>query len=252
MDRLAALPGGVKAAHKRIGLGLTERKRAPDRVTQVTDRPWTCILFDLDGTITDSASGITESLIHTLERLGRPTPTPAELMEFIGPPIMDGFATMGIPVEDRARALEFYRERYQERGAFDSHLYDGVVEVLRAVHSAGIPLGLATSKPETQARRILDHYGIDDVFAFIGGASDDEVRSEKEDVVAWTVDHLRAQGHDLSETVMVGDRTHDVIGARANGIPTIAVEWGYGSMAEWTGAIAVAKTPSDLRKLLLG
>lgn len=209
------------------------------------------MLFDLDGTITDSATGITSSLIHTLETLGRPVPTPAELMEFIGPPIMDGFAALGIPVDERHRALEIYRERYQESGAFDSSLYDGVPEVLRAVHAAGLPLGLATSKPETQARRILDHYGLDSLFDFIGGASDDEVRSEKEDVVAWTLDHLREQEVDLTNPVMVGDRTHDIIGARANGVPTIAVEWGYGSVAEWTGAIAIAKTPAELQGLLL-
>ena len=213
--------------------------------------PWTCVLFDLDGTITDSASGITASLIHTLEVMGRPTPTPAELLEFIGPPIMDGFASLGIPQEDRQRALAIYRERYHEHGAFDSRVYDGVPEVLRAVHEAGIPLALATSKPETQARRILDHFGLADLFIFIGGASDDETRSEKEDVVAWVVEHLRELDTDLSNPVMVGDRTHDVIGARANGIPTVAVEWGYGTKAEWTGAIGIAHSPAELQEMLL-
>lgn len=210
------------------------------------------MLFDLDGTITDSASGITASLIHTLEQLGRPTPRPSELLEFIGPPIMDGFAAMRIPEDQRQRALEIYREEYQARGAFDSTLYPGVPEVLHAVHDAGIPLALATSKPERQAKRILAHYGLDHLFTFIGGGSDDETRSEKEDVVAWVLDHLRADGVDLSNPVMVGDRTHDVIGARANGVPTISVEWGYGSPAEWTGAIAIAADPAELRAELLG
>jgi phosphoglycolate phosphatase len=221
-------------------------------VSRVTTRPWTAVLFDLDGTITDSATGITSSLIHTLERMGRPTPTPAELTEFIGPPIMDGFATLGIPAEERTRALDIYREQYHDHGAFDSHLYDGVPEVIRAVKAAGVPLAVATSKPETQARRILGHYGLAQEFDFIGGASDDEVRSEKEDVVAWVLEHLRELDVDLSNPVMVGDRTHDVIGARANGVPTISVRWGYGSPAEWTGAIAVADTPADLQRLLLG
>jgi phosphoglycolate phosphatase len=221
-------------------------------VTRVSTRPWTAVLFDLDGTITDSAPGITASLIHTLEQLGRPTPRPVELLEFIGPPIMDGFATLGIPVDDRQRALEIYRDEYHANGAFDSHLYDGVPEVLAAVRDAGIPLALATSKPETQAKRILAHYGLDGLFDFIGGGSDDETRSEKEDVVAWVLEHLREQGADLTEAVMVGDRTHDIIGARANGLPTISVEWGYGSPAEWTGAIAIAADPAELQQLLLG
>lgn len=218
----------------------------------MTTRPWTAVLFDLDGTITDSASGITASLIHTLEELGRPTPRPAELLEFIGPPIMDGFAALRIPEGDRQRALEIYRDEYQARGAFDSTLYPGMPELLATVRDSGIPIALATSKPEVQAKRILEHYGLADLFTFIGGGSDDETRSEKEDVVAWVLDHLRADGIDLSNPVMVGDRTHDVIGARANGVPTISVEWGYGSPAEWTGAIAVAADPAQLQKELLG
>ncbi|MFD1715175.1 HAD hydrolase-like protein [Amnibacterium flavum] len=217
----------------------------------MTTRPWTCVLFDLDGTITDSASGITASLIHTLEQLGRPVPTPAELTEFIGPPIMDGFAALGIEDPERHRALDIYRARYHEHGAFDSSVYPGVPEVIRAVKAAGIPLAVATSKPETQAIRILKHYGLDDLFVFIGGASDDETRSEKVDVVAWVLAHLDELGVDHSNTVMVGDRSHDVIGAGANGIPTISVEWGYGSLDEWVGAIAVAKTPAQLQTYLL-
>lgn len=210
------------------------------------------MLFDLDGTITDSATGITSSLIHTLEVMGRPTPTPVELLEFIGPPIMDGFAALGIPADERMNALEIYRKQYHDHGAFDSSLYDGVPDVLRAVEAAGIPLALATSKPESQAKRILDHYGLDDLFVFIGGASDDEVRSEKKDVVSYVLENLRALDIDLGNIVMVGDRSHDVEGAHANGVPTISVEWGYGSPAEWVGAIAIAGSPAELQRNLLG
>jgi phosphoglycolate phosphatase len=233
-------------------VGDPERIPRTAKVSRVTAQPWTCILFDLDGTITDSATGITSSLIHTLEVMGRPTPTPVELLEFIGPPIMDGFAALGIPVDERQTALEIYRKQYHDHGAFDSSLYEGVPDVLRAVHAAGIPLALATSKPESQAKRILAHYGLDDLFTFIGGASDDEVRSEKEDVVRYVLDNLRTLEVDLGMIVMVGDRTHDVVGARANGVPTISVEWGYGSPAEWVGAIAIARSPEDLHSALLG
>ncbi len=218
----------------------------------MTAAPWTCVLFDLDGTITDSATGITSSLIHTLEVMGRPTPTPAELLEFIGPPIMDGFAALGIPIEERGRALEIYRQQYHDHGAFDSRLYDGVPDVLRAVKAAGMPLALATSKPESQAKRILAHYGLDDLFTFIGGASDDEVRSEKKDVVSYVLENLRELEIDLGRLVMVGDRSHDVEGAHANGVPTISVEWGYGSPAEWVGAIAIVDSPAALQGKLLG
>ena len=204
------------------------------------------MLFDLDGTITDSAAGITASLIHTLEQLGRPVPTPSELTEFIGPPIMDGFAALGLDEAMRHRALEIYRAWYHDHGAFDSTVYAGVPDVIRQLVADGIPVAIATSKPQTQATRILEHYGLADLFVFIGGASDDETRSEKVDVVAWVLQHLDELGIDHSNTVMVGDRSHDVIGARENGIPTIAVEWGYGAREEWVGAIAIASTPDQL------
>lgn len=217
----------------------------------MTNKPWTCILFDLDGTITDSAPGITATLAHTLEQLDRPVPTPFELIAFVGPPIMDGFAELGLVGADAQRALAVYRERYQSHGAFDSSLYSGVPEVLEAVAEAGIPLGVATSKPETQARRILGHFGLLQHFAFVGGASDDELRSAKADVVAYSLANLRQLGVDLSRTVLVGDREHDVHGAAAHGIPTIFVDWGYGNEIEAAGAIAIAHSAPGLRQLLL-
>lgn len=207
---------------------------------------WSCVLFDLDGTITDSAAGITATLAHTLEAMQRPVPSPAELLAFVGPPILDGFAALGLDPAQSRQALGIYRERYHERGAFDSSVYPGIEEAMRAIAATGVPLALATSKPETQARRILQHFGLDDVFTFIGGASDDEARSEKADVVSYVLDNLIALDVDVSNAVMIGDREHDVHGAAANGIPTIFVEWGYGSDAEKVGSIAVADTPSDL------
>ena len=124
--------------------------------------------------------------------------------------------------------------------------------MLRAVHSAGIPLSLATSKPETPATLMLSHFGLLGEFDIITGASDDEVRSSKEDVVAEAIDRLAALGADLSRAVLVGDREHDVEGAAANDIPTIFVDWGYGSALEQRGSLAVAHTPAELQRLLLG
>ena len=214
---------------------------------------FTSILFDLDGTIVDSAPGITSTLAYTFEELGRPVPGPAELLAYVGPPILDSFRERaGMSMGEAAAALAIYRPRYLEIGALDSTVFPGVADVLKAVHAAGIPLSLATSKPETPAKLILGHYGLLGEFDVITGASDDEVRSSKADVVAEALVRLAAIGADLSRPVLVGDRTHDVEGAAANGIPTIFVDWGYGGAEEQAGAIAVMPTPADLQKLLLG
>jgi phosphoglycolate phosphatase len=129
-------------------------------------------------------------------------------------------------------------------------VFPGVAEVLREIHAVGIPLSLATSKPETPATLMLSHFGLLDYFDVITGASDDEVRSSKQDVVAEALVRLEAFGADLSRPVLIGDRIHDVEGAAANGVPTIFVGWGYGSGAERAGSIAVAEAPSDLSALL--
>ncbi|MDQ1573183.1 MAG: phosphoglycolate phosphatase [Actinomycetota bacterium] len=214
---------------------------------------FTSILFDLDGTIVDSAPGITSTLAYTFEELGRPVPGPAELLAYVGPPILDSFRERaGMSMGEAAAALAIYRPRYLEIGALDSTVFPGVADVLKAVHAAGIPVSLATSKPETPARLILSHYGLLGEFDVITGASDDEVRSSKADVVAEALVRLAATGADLSRPVLVGDRKHDVEGAAANGIPTIFVDWGYGIADEQAGAIAVIPTPADLQKLLLG
>ena len=153
---------------------------------------------------------------------------------------------------EAAEALAIYRPRYLESGAFDSTPFPDVAAVLRAVRAVGIPLSLATSKPETPATLMLSHFGLLDCFDIITGASDDEVRSSKEDVVAEALVRLKAFGADLSRPVLVGDREHDVEGAAANDVPTIFVDWGYGAAAEQAGSLAVAHTPSELLRLLLG
>jgi phosphoglycolate phosphatase len=214
---------------------------------------FTSILFDLDGTIIDSAPGITATLAYTFETMGLPVPSPAELLAYVGPPILDSFRDRaGMSLGEAAEALDIYRPRYLERGALDSSVFPGVGDVIRAVHAAGIPLSLATSKPETPATLMLSNAGLLGEFDIITGASDDEVRSSKQDVVAEALVRLAAFGADLSRPVLVGDRIHDVEGAAANGVPTVFVGWGYGSAAEQAGSIAVAHTPAELQRLLLG
>lgn len=214
---------------------------------------WSCILFDLDGTITDSAPGITATLVRTFQELGYPIPTPSELLAYVGPPLLDAFRELGgMSVEQAQDALSVYRGHYNAGGLFDSSVYPGVGEVLARIASSGVPLSLATSKPESAATRVLEHYGLAQYFTVICGASEDEVRSAKADVVEEALRRLTALDIDLSTPVMVGDREHDVHGAAAHGVPTIMVEWGYGSPLEAIGTIALVDSAEDLAQLLLG
>jgi phosphoglycolate phosphatase len=212
-----------------------------------------CILFDLDGTIVDSAPGITATLAYTFEKLGLPIPSPAELVAYVGPPILDSFRDRaGFTTEQAQEALDIYRPQYLKTGVFNASVYPGVPEILKAIHEHDIPLSLATSKPETPATLILEHYDLLKYFDVITGASDDEVRSAKADVVEEALKRLTEFGADISRPVMVGDRHHDVEGAAAHGVPTLFVRWGYGSPAEEVGTVGVANTAAELRRMLLG
>jgi phosphoglycolate phosphatase len=214
---------------------------------------WSCILFDLDGTIADSAPGITATLAHMFQALELPVPSPAELLRYVGPPILDAFRDFaGFSPEKSADALEIYRKEYALNGVAGTSAYPGIGDLLEAICKRGIPVSLATSKPELPATNMLNAYGLSRYFDVITGASDDETRSAKADVVAEALRRLAAIGADVSRPVMVGDRIHDVEGAAAHNVPTIYVEWGYGSPAEQAGAIATAATPEKLRTLLLG
>ncbi len=212
---------------------------------------FSCILFDLDGTIVDSAPGITATLAYTFEQLGLPIPTPAELVAYVGPPIMDSFRDLaGFDLPLAHRALEIYRAKYITSGVFDATVYPGIEDVFREIHERRVPLSLATSKPEKPAKLILDETGLLHYFDVITGASEDEVRSAKKDVVKEALERLEAFGADISRPVMVGDRHHDVVGAAEHDVPTIFVRWGYGSPAEEVGTIGVATTAAELTALL--
>lgn len=213
--------------------------------------PFTAILLDLDGTITDSAPGITDTLAYTYEQLGMPVPAYDELLRWVGPPIMDSFRDLaGMDQPTAERALEIYRARYLDRGAYDSTLYPGMGLLVRDIAEAGIPLSLATSKPELPATLMLEHFTIAHCFTVITGASADETRSEKADVVEEALRRLRDLDVSLDNVVMIGDRIHDIEGAAEHGVPTIAVEWGYGTDFERAHAALVASTTDELRALL--
>jgi phosphoglycolate phosphatase len=214
--------------------------------------PFSAILFDLDGTISDSAPGILESLTYTFRQVGVPVPDRATMMSFVGPPILDTFhIAMGMDDELADRTLAVYREHYFSHGALDSRMFEGIDVVLRTLHQAGLPISTATSKPETPATYILDHYGLVGDIDVITGASDDEVRSSKADVVEEALKRLDARGFDISRPVLIGDRLHDVEGAAVHGVPVVFAEWGYGSPAEAVGTIATAAIPLDLLPILL-
>jgi phosphoglycolate phosphatase len=181
------------------------------------------VLFDLDGTLTDSASGVVASFRHALGEVGAPVPDGDLVSRIVGPPM---HVTMRDLVGDRAdAAMVAYRADYTGRGWAMNAPYDGIPELLADLRAAGVRLAVATSKAEPTARRILEHFGLDGHFEVIAGATPDGARAAKADVV----EHALTQLAPLPQRVlMVGDRNHDVEGAGAHGIETVVVNWGYG------------------------
>lgn len=213
--------------------------------------PYTAVLYDLDGTIADSAPAITASLAHTIGELGLPVPSAADLMAWVGPPLPQSFEVrLGLDGERLVDAMRLYRAHYLAHGALEGEIFPGVPDLMAAVHAAGIPTSTATSKPETPATAILRAHGLDRYLDVITGASDDEVRNTKADVVEEALKRLRARGADLSRPVLLGDRRHDVEGAAVHGVPTILVGWGYGEPDEHVGAVAVAADVDAVADLL--
>lgn len=217
----------------------------------VATRTWSTVLFDLDGTIIDSAHDITGSLAHTFESFGRPVPDDATLRSYVGPPLLEAFRLSGFDDEQAAHAVTAYRAHYAEF-VLASPVFPGVAGLLERLHAAGIPLALATSKPEHTARDVLENAGLTKYFTVIAGADDAAGRRSKAEVVAEALRRLDDQDVDTDRAVMVGDRGYDIQGAQANGVPTVVVEWGYGSPAESGDAFAIVHSTDQLGKLLLG
>lgn len=208
------------------------------------------MLFDLDGTIIDSARDITAAITVTLEQCGLPVPDAETLRSFVGPPLLDTLHSV-LSGDDAlaAKVLTMYRAEYA-RTALHSPVFPGMSGLLEQLHRAGIPVALATSKPERMAREILTARGLADCFTVIAGASDDERGSRKAEVVADALERLRAESVDTSAPIMVGDRGYDTEGALANGVPTILVEWGYGSPEEAGAAYDTVHSVDQLRAVL--
>lgn len=209
------------------------------------------LLFDLDGTLTDPFVGITESIRHALVQLGRPAPEAEALRWCIGPPLYESFPVL-LETEDEAlvaRAVGLYRERYTDVGKFENSVIDGIPDTLDALLARGLTLFVATSKPASYAREIVEHFGLMRRFRSLHGSGLDGTNSAKADLL----EHLlRSETIDPARAIMIGDRRHDVEGARANGVRSIGVLWGYGDREELEGAGAdrIAQTPGDIPGLV--
>lgn len=189
------------------------------------------ILFDLDGTLTDPAEGITGAVAHSLLAMGLDPGDRRELISFIGPPLFDSYASrFGFDQAQTRQAVAHFRDYFQSRGIFENRVFDGIPQLLEALHRSGRTLILASSKPEVFCRQILEHFGLLQWFDFVAGATFDEQRVKKADVIGYALDSMHlTPGHDM---VMVGDRSHDAEGARALGLDCIGVLYGYGTEEE--------------------
>ena len=190
------------------------------------------ILFDLDGTLKESGEGITKSVQYALERIGKPEPDLERLKVFVGPPLMEMFMKYAqIDEETAKRAVEIYRERYSVTGIFENAVYPGIEDMLAQLKKKGYVLAVASSKPEVYVRRILDYFGLTPYFTEIGGSEMDGRKTNKTEVIEDVLHRLHMEDH-RDQVIMVGDKEHDVYGARKSGLECIAVSFGYGTEEE--------------------
>jgi len=212
---------------------------------------FTTLLFDLDGTLTDPKVGITESIRYALDRMERPYPPDASLDWCIGPPLLESFARL-LQNDDPAlgqEALRLFRERFSTVGLFENTPYPSIPQLLGTLQEAGLQLFIATSKPAVYARCIVEHFDLAKFFLEVYGSELDGRLTHKSDLIRHV---LQQEGLNSSCTLMIGDREHDMLGARANNVSGVGVTWGYGSPTELTnaGAITLLHQPSDLLKFL--
>ncbi|MNC37135.1 5'-nucleotidase [compost metagenome] len=208
------------------------------------------ILFDLDGTLTDPKEGITKSVEYALGKFDIAVEHPDQLLPYIGPPLYDSFVEIqGFTAERAAQAVEFYRERYRTLGMFENAVIPGIPELLEELQGRGFNLYVATSKPTVFADEIIRHYGLDHYFRHVAGSNLDGTRSKKKEVIQYVLDEHQI----AAETaLMIGDREHDIIGAKACGVASIGVLIGYGSEEELqsAGADYIARDVKDIGDII--
>ncbi len=210
------------------------------------------VLFDLDGTLTDPREGIVACLKYALLGLGHNCPSDLDLARFIGPPLQESFAVL-LHTTDRKQinaAVELYRQRFSSKGILENTVYPGIHSALITLRGRGALLFVTTSKPRVFAERIVEHFGLKEYFCAVYGSELDGTRSDKGDLIAHV---LQAESLSPHSTVMVGDRAHDIVGAKAHGVFPIGVLWGYGSSDELiaAGATTLCAKPETLDNMLL-
>jgi phosphoglycolate phosphatase len=208
------------------------------------------VLFDLDGTLTNSGAGIANSVSFALSALGAAPLSDAQLRAFVGPPAHDSFAALGFDAATAERAVVEFRRYMADKGLYENEVYPGIEDVLRALRGNGVTMAVATSKPTVFATRVLEHFALSGYFAYVSGSELDGRARAKHEVITIAMAALGLEGRD--DVCMVGDRVFDLAGAATVGMPAIAVAWGYAADGELeaAGATAVAHTPADLLALL--
>ncbi|MBQ3562088.1 MAG: HAD family hydrolase [Clostridia bacterium] len=210
------------------------------------------ILFDLDGTLTDPAEGITNSVIYALKKLGITPPDKKELLKFIGPPLDESFEKyFGLSKTEAVNAVSIYREYFAPKGLFENNIFDGVYEMLGELKKSGKQIVLATSKPIVFADKILKHFNLYDFFDLTVGSNLDGSLTDKAEVIKTALEKLNIANKE--NIVMVGDRLHDIIGGKKNGLFTVGVTFGYGNEDELknAGADKIVHNVNALREFLL-
>jgi len=216
--------------------------------------PWTCILWDVDGTVVDASDGILRRLTLALGELGLPAPRREELVHWIGPPMHESFQkNVGLTPAQAADAVTLYRRIGKADGyTTGAKLYPGVGELIAELADAGVAQATASSKPEIQVTALVDHFDLAPYLqAVVGATADEKTLASKSDIVAEALRRLEAAGADTRRPVLIGDRHHDVEGGAERGVPVIFVRWGFSWPHESEGAAAVVDTMAELRALLL-
>ena len=207
------------------------------------------VLFDLDGTLTNPVLGITNGFIYALEKYNIKVLEVEKLYSFIGPPLFDSFKTFNFTDEEANQAVMYYREYYKDKGLLENELYDNIHIMLQSLKDRGYLLVVATSKPTVFSVEILKHFGLDKYFTFVSGASLDGKLSKKGDIIKVALDNLNLKP---SETIMVGDRKHDIFGAKEHNLDSIGVLYGFGNEEELVdaGATYIIKEVLDILNIL--
>lgn len=209
------------------------------------------VLFDFDGTIADTGRGIMRCALIALNFYGYDEPERERLKAFVGPPLVDSFLTYGTDPETARKMVDKYREHYSAGGMFESDLYEGAEDMLKALYAAGCKMAIASSKPGKYVAAILERLGIDGYFSFISAPEIGHVNPTKQELIDTAVSAI---GADKAKTVMVGDRLFDIEGARLSGVASIGAVYGFGGEEEMKkyGADMLAYSPSQITELILG